>query len=61
MDTNEHEIRLLQKGPNRCSGVSVERRQLEEMNECGFLPKAATLVWQRSSTIDSCLFVFIRG
>jgi len=30
------------------SGGSVERRKLQKNEECGFLPKAATLVLQRS-------------
>jgi hypothetical protein len=34
-----------------CSGVSAERRKLHEIEECGFLPKAATPVLQRSQVV----------
>ena len=36
------------KPPIRRSGVSAERRKPLEIEECGFLPKAATLLLQRS-------------
>jgi len=48
------------------SGVSAERRKPQEIEESGFLPKAATPVLQRSRFVcfavkNPCLSVFIRG
>src|ERR1035437_1584737 len=37
-----------EKLPIDRSGVSAERRKLQKIDECGFLPKAATPVLQRS-------------
>ncbi len=41
------------KTPDSRSGVSAERRKHQEIEECGFLPKAATLVFQRSRFMNS--------
>jgi hypothetical protein len=59
MDTNEHEMRT--QNPICRSGVSAERRQFQKTKECGFPPKAATLFRQKFLSVNSCLFVSIRG
>jgi hypothetical protein len=61
MNTNDHEPILLLKASDCRSGVSAERRQIEEMRECGFLPEAATPAMQNLFSVNSCLFVSIRG
>jgi hypothetical protein len=47
-ETSNKELEISAKPIIRRSGVSAERRKLLEIEECGFLPKAATPVLQRS-------------
>jgi hypothetical protein len=45
-----------------CSGVSAERRQTKGIEECGFLPKAATPArWQTRHTVVFCPSECCRG
>jgi hypothetical protein len=41
-----------EKFPVDRSGVSAERRKLQDIGEGGFLPKAATLVLRQSSIVN---------